>query len=441
VRLRGAVALGCILFLQLNVLARAEVAHRWIGVPYPAAALALITAGGIGVLLLLGAPGPIGRRRPTALLLTGLALAGAVAPRFAHASPSALMLLFAAGHCAGLLLLDRALVPAGGRRRGWRLAAGLATMLTLSVAWVLTFYYAFTLPALEGRTGEILVVAAALLAAALALTPRPFETAPILRHPLPAAVALAALLALATVLARRPARAVAAAAPDTLRVATFNIHYGYGEDWAWDPERIARTIEESGAGVVAPQEVPAGLLSAYGADLPLWLGRRLGARALFSPSINGLLGESILTTLPVIDSGSEPLPPPGSDRKVLARALLDAHGDTVAVYAVHFGIYEEEQRVQLEAALPSLARGSRAIFMGDLNAPPESHVVRTLRQAGFRDAFEAAGSSGAPTWPASLPADRIDWIWVRGWAVVDAAVSSGAGSDHRLVWAAIAVRR
>lgn len=441
VRLRGAVALGCILFLQLNVLARAEVAHRWIGVPYPTAALALITGGGIAVLLLLGAPGPIGRRRPAALLLAGLALAGAVAPRFAQASPTALLVLFAVAHCSGLLLLDRALVPAGGRRRGWRLAAGLATMLALSVAWVLTFYYAFTLPPFEGRTGEILVAAAALLAAALALTPRPFATAPILRQPLPAAAALAALLAVATLLARRPARADLASPLDALRVATFNVRYGYGEDWAWDLERIARTIEESGAHVVALQEVPAGPVTAFGADVPLWLGRRLGARALFAPSINGLLGETILTRLPVIESGSEPLPPPRSDRKVLARALLDAHGDTVAVYGVHFGIYEDEQRVQLEATLPFLGRGARAIFLGDLNAGPDSHVARTLRQAGFRDAFEVTGSPGEPTWPASRPARRIDWIWVRGWPVGGAMVSPGAGSDHRLVWASIPLRR
>ncbi len=435
VRLRGAIALGCILFLQVNILARAEVAYRLLGVSYAAASVTLIGAGGLAVLLLLGARGPVGTHRWVAILLAILTAAGALAPRLERGSPGWLLLLFATGHAAGLLLLDSALVPATGRRRGWRLAAGMGTFFLLTCAWTLTFYYAFTLPAFEGRTGAVIAAAAVLLILALALTPRPVPSAAALERLRPAALALIALLVVAGVLARPPGLAAPAVTPTSPRVATFNIHYGFSEDWRYDPERIARTIEEAGASVVALQEVTAGMMTAYGTDLTLWLERRLRMRALFAPSINGLLGDVLLTQLPVLSFATQLLPPRGADRKILTHAALAANRDTLSLYATHFGITGSEQRVQVAAILETVGNDGRAIILGDLNAEPNSEVVEKLRDAGFRDVFDAAGRSGGPTWPAERPLKRIDWIWVRGYRVLDAVVSRGAGSDHRLVTA------
>jgi endonuclease/exonuclease/phosphatase (EEP) superfamily protein YafD len=67
-------------------------------------------------------------------------------------------------------------------------------------------------------------------------------------------------------------------------------------------------------------------------------------------------------------------------------------------------------------------------------------VARALRAAGFSDAFELAGLPAPPTSPASQPRERIDWIWVRGYDVTEAEVSSGGGSDHRLVAARVRLR-
>ncbi|MGH7551670.1 MAG: endonuclease/exonuclease/phosphatase family protein [Longimicrobiales bacterium] len=441
VRLRGALAFGCILFLQLNVLARAELAHRLLGVAYPAASVALIAAGGAAVLLLLAAPGPIGSSRSAAVFLAALALAGALSPLL-NAVPAVLrLILFAAGHAAALLLIDRALVPAFGRRRGWRLAAGLGMFFVLTLAWALTFYYAFTVPAFQGRTGLMITLAVMVLVLALVLSPRPVHAPPVLRRPRHAAAGFVGLLALAALFAHRPHSHRPANEPGAgVGIGTFNIHYGFSEDWQYDPERIARTIEESGASVVALQEVTAGMMTAYGTDMALWLGRRLGMHSLFAPAINGLLGDALLTRLPVLSFTSAPLPPRDADRKVLVQAQLAASPDTLTVYAVHFGVVEDEQRVQLAAALPSLTSSARSVLVGDLNAGPSSEVAVTLRNAGYRDAFELAGVTGEPTWPASRPAERIDWIWVRGYGVFDAVVSRGAGSDHRLVTARLRPR-
>ena len=68
---------------------------------------------------------------------------------------------------------------------------------------------------------------------------------------------------------------------------------------------------------------------------------------------------------------------------------------------------------------------------GDLNATPGSPTIRRLEQAGFRIV-----SADRPTYPASTPSDRIDYIMVHDPAAtvkaVDAAVvDAPEASDHR----------
>jgi endonuclease/exonuclease/phosphatase family metal-dependent hydrolase len=437
-RLRGALSLAVLLFFELNLLSRPEVAARWTGVSYRAAATALIAAGAAALVLLLTRP-PLARHRPRTLVLVALATLGAAFADIAPLGAAGRLTLFVLAHASALVLFGRAVQPASGRRRGWTLAAGLSVLLVLNVLLGFTFFYAFTAPIMQGGLRPLVLTAGVLLAAMLALIPRPLKESSLGRHVLavPAAVAFALVAWLVT------PTAPPAAAPvgDTVTVATWNVHYGFDEHWRYDPERIARTIEESGAHVVALQEVPAGMLTAHGTDLARWLGDRLGMRALFAPAINGVLGDAVLTRLPVADFAVIPLPPARADRKTAARTRLVVRGtaevDTLTVLTTHFGLEPDEQAVQVAAALARLAGIERAVFMGDLNAGEDSGVARALRAAGFRDAFELAGARARPTAPASRPAARIDWIWLRGLDAASALVSAGAGSDHRLVAATV----
>jgi endonuclease/exonuclease/phosphatase family metal-dependent hydrolase len=439
-RLRGAIALGCILFLQSAVLARPEVAHRWLGVSYNAAAVTLVAGSALATTIILVWSGRTGANRSTAVLLALAMLAGVFSRSLPGARDGIALIVFALGHAAGLLLLDIVLQPAHGRRRGWRLAAGLVTLLALHAAWAFTFFHAFTVSAFRGRGDAILAACTVLLAAMTAFVPRSMEVTrrSAWRVPL---LAAAACILLAFGLTLRPHTPVVAGTTAAgVRVATWNVHLGFDEAWRHDPGRIARTIRESGAAVVALQEVPAGLTVAYGIDVPLWLGRRLGMRDLFAPSINRLLGDAVLTALPVVSFQSAPLPPSDADPKHLTRVRLLAAADTLSLFATHFGITPQEQRVQLHAALPALAAPRRAVFLGDLNAGPQSDVATVLRRVGFVDAFEAAGATGSPSWPASEPARQIDWAWVRGYGVRDPVTSRGGGSDHLLVAATLRPR-
>jgi vancomycin resistance protein VanJ len=201
---------------------------------------------------------------------------------------------------------------------------------------------------------------------------------------------------------------------------------------------VARAIEASGADVIALQEVPAGLLAMYGVDLSAWLGHRLGMRDYFAPSIDGQLGDAILTRLPASGFESIVLPPESGDLKRLVKVVVDAGGTRVPVYAAHFGLTDEERARQAQAVVAAIEPGP-AIFAGDLNAEEGGAVIAALEAAGFADAFSLAGVAGAPTWPAIVPEVRIDWIRVRGFGATSAAVSGARGYDHRLVSATIEI--
>lgn len=441
-RLRGAVALGVILFFETNVLALPAVAARWTGVAYPAMAVLLVAAGTGAMVLVLGAREPVGRHRPAAVVLAALATAAAVVPWVADGWGPAL--LIAAGHAAALLLLGRALTPAGGRRGGWTAVVGFAVFVALTILYALTFFSAFTLPALQGGAPWVLLVGGLVLGTAVLLIPRPGASPPPAHGPSLLGLAAAGTVAAAALLAWDGARVAApgqlgpeaAAGGGTIRVATYNAHYGFDEGWRYNPEEIARVLEASGADVAVLQEVPAGLAAAYGTDLALWLGRRLGMRAHFAPSINGLLGDAVLTRLPAQGFAAALLPAVAGDRKQVARLDVLAGGDTLHIFGTHLGLTPAEQEAQTAAALAWIGAG-RAVLAGDLNAGPGSHVARRLEAAGFRDAFDLAGAPSAPTAPARAPRERIDWIWIRGYVAVGARVLSAAPSDHRLVVATL----
>lgn len=448
-RLRGAIAFGCVLFLELTLLGRPAVGARLSGVPYPVLALLHTAVSAAAVLVLARRTLPVASYRA---ITVGAALLAGIAATFAsmlHGYSGALLLL--AGHAAALMLLVPAFVPAGGSRRGWTLAVAPVVFAALTALHAFTFFGAFTIPALHGHGAFVIAAAGALAALMMLLLPRPLPAPP--RHALQAAAVAGAALLVAGVHAARNVGAYAAApagagaqhAPragahtdpppgDRLRVATWNVHLGYSQDWRFDPARIAATIAESGAQVVALQEAPAGLAVAYGIDLPLWLARELGMHEVFAPSSGRLFGNALLSKLALEDVTTTPLPAPAADPRRLVRARLR---DAGVVAGTHFGLDPRQQPAQAQAAIDALADAPRAVLLGDLNARPASPVAALLQAAGFRDVFEVSGVRAGPTWPARQPLYRIDWVWVRGYDVAAAGTSAGGGADHRLVHATL----
>jgi endonuclease/exonuclease/phosphatase family metal-dependent hydrolase len=250
-------------------------------------------------------------------------------------------------------------------------------------------------------------------------------------------VGAAAVLVAAVVLGRAgQAEPGPASDGDGLRVVTWNVHYGFDEDWTFAPESMVRTLAREAPAVVALQEAIAGAPTAYGVDLPLWLGRRLGLEQHFSPTVNGLLGDAFLIRPGLGEVSARRLPAGGGDPKQLLQLRIPGPAP-VTINALHLGVRAETRPAQIRAALAGIPTGP-AVVLGDLNAGAASPVTTRLRAAGFADAF---GGTGPPTFPAGRPRVRIDWIWTRGLTAAEPRVLDDASSDHRAVSATLHIDR
>ena len=454
-RLRGGLALGSLLFMELHVLGVPPVIARWTGASYGMAGTAVGLAGAVAVAATLLLRRPT-HSRMVALLMAGWVAGAALGGYWLDGTASALLMV--GGHLAGLLLVSRALDPASGRREGITTAAALATLTTGVALYGLTFYASFTIPLLEGRAPWIFGLAGILLAGCFILMPRPAPLTPP-RSAVPTAVLVATLAAAAVALPVLTA-GVAPEAPagdddvagprtvsgsevdanemggdDGLRVMTWNVHYGFDEEWRFDPGAMAEVLRREKPDVVALQEVLVGAPTAYGVDLPFWLGRAAGLQDRFFATVNGLFGDAFLTRVVPAAVDSRPLPSAGGDRKQLLRLTVSGTDGTVRFHALHLGVEEAARPVQVQVALRAVEAGP-AVVMGDLNAGAESPVTRALRTSGYHDVFEDWGTQAA-TFPARDPKRRIDWIWVRGLRSDSAAVLSDTHSDHRAVVATL----
>jgi hypothetical protein len=263
--LAGSLALTGLLFLQLNLLSLPNALARWSGSAYAWLAPALWVTSLSGIWLGHALRPDHGHRALlTALLVTGLGL-GHLAP----AALSALGLLLAA--VVSVALLSALPRPTPDHKTGLGLALGNMIFLILSFGLAFAFTYPYTLSALRG-TGIAWYLVAALLTGLAVLG----QGMPGLAWPWRHWGILGVLgLLLVGWLAGPVPPPEPPAQAETLRLATYNIHYGYDGPWHLSLARQAETLEAAGVEVVALQEVDTGRITSYSIDDALWLGRRL----------------------------------------------------------------------------------------------------------------------------------------------------------------------
>ena len=222
-----------------------------------------------------------------------------------------------------------------------------------------------------------------------------------------------------------------------MKFLTYNIHRWIGGDGRRDVPRLAAVLQESGADVLALQEVVHPLPDGRRplAELAEWLGMEW----VFGPSDEHVrcaggvcrLGNAILSRYPILSWANYPLP---GLRRFTRRAVLTARlhlGDNLAVtvHATHLDhLWEPVRLAQLAALLPLMARSRHEPhwLLGDFNAPSPSGprtralaapVIRRLRTAGYADAFATVGRGPGATFPARTPFLRLDYLFVANrWA-------------------------
>jgi endonuclease/exonuclease/phosphatase family metal-dependent hydrolase len=425
--LGGSMALAGLLFLQINLLSLPNALARWSGSAYAWLAPALWAVSLAGMWL-----GQILRPdRGHRALLAALLVAGLGIGHLATAGLSAAGLLLAAA--ASIALLNALPRPAAGRKTGVGLALGNLVFLILSFGLAFAFTYPYTLSALRGSGIACYLAAALLTGLALLGAGMPGLRWSWRRWGIPGVLGLLLVGWLAWPV--HPPEPPAGAA--TLRLATYNIHYGYDGPWRLSLARQADTLAAAGVDVVALQEVDTGRITSYSMDDALWLARRLGMHVVYLPTIEHLTGIALLSRYPLLEAEMTLLPSQ-EEQTGLIHARLQVGDRPVDFFATWLGLSEAERARQVTAALAWMAERSSqpvpACFAGDLNSPPDSPTYRRLAEAGFNDPFRALGLGDVPTDPAILPQQRIDYTWLRALTPVAAGVPDSLASDHRPVW-------
>jgi len=230
-----------------------------------------------------------------------------------------------------------------------------------------------------------------------------------------------------------PQPALAPHQPALLRLATYNIHYGYDAAWHFNLDRMAKEIEEEGVDVVALQEVDTGRLTSYAVDDAYYLGRRLGMNVAYLPTVEHLTGIAVLYRGPSL-AVEQRLLTSLQEQTGIVRVDLELGDHTLSAHGIWMGLSNEDTVRQIREALEFIGDRSPASFGGDFNAEPGSPVVQAVLEAGFEDPFALLRIEPAPpTDPAIHPHKRIDYVWVRGLAATRAWVSTSEASDHRMV--------
>ncbi len=448
----GGLALGSFLFLQTAVLAQPNVLARWTGVAYEWVAPALLVATAFPLLFVAeGRLHRFGGRFLSRLmgwgvlarggLLLGAVVLGLVIGRHLGGIPGVLALLFvqfllvltvpALPSLASAPLVARA--PADAKLGGPAWAAGMICFFVLHLMFAFAFTYPYTIPAFRNSGLIILLVAGGI--ALLPIAFRPPDLARLPSAPVNNQVLVALALALIGVLVWSSPNSSPAPGPEpsgSVKVATYNIHYGYSTDWGHSLEDQAQAIEQSRADLVFLQEVDAGRITSYGVDNALWLARRLEMSVVFAPALEGLSGIALLTRLPLLGSDWALLPSE-LEQTAIVHAKLDLGEGVMDAYGVWLGLEEGERMRQVSAALGMIGDAETAVFGGDMNCWPDSPIYAMIENDNWIDPFVAMGHLPAHTAPALGPYERIDYVWARGMEPMDAQVSSSLASDHRLV--------
>ncbi len=235
--------------------------------------------------------------------------------------------------------------------------------------------------------------------------------------------------------------ATPAASHGVVRIATYNVHSFVGTDRVYDPERIARVIEQSGANVVALQEVDFGRGPTAQPSAVERLAQRLKMRCHFTFTRDGKgghFGNAVLTPhdLQLVAEGF--LPRRRDEARAVQWLKVVAPHFQLQLMNTHLSVQVRERSAQIRALLGAewLVRAQDElplVVCGDFNSSPLSGVYRKLRRH-LQD-VQCGSPHRLSTWPSRLPFWRIDHMFVsrgisvRGAEVIRTSLARRA-SDH-----------
>ena len=244
----------------------------------------------------------------------------------------------------------------------------------------------------------------------------------------------------------------AEAAPDKLKVVSYNIRFRVGGDLERLVELLSRDAEVGGAHLIGLQEVDRNKGRTRNVNTVRLMAEALGMHyAWAAPPAppdddpepeEEETGVAVLSLYPLEDVERIVLPHegPGGRRRVALGATVSIGGRPLRFYSVHgeTRIKMERRVEQLKAVLEDLGRRpsvERAVVLGDFNTIKGRDVracVKLFTDSGFTSPIPHDRS----TFKVFLLKFKLDWIWARGLEPVDGGIDRDIGlSDHWPLWA------
>ena len=216
-----------------------------------------------------------------------------------------------------------------------------------------------------------------------------------------------------------------------MTVATWNVHGGVGRDRRYAPSRIADVVLETGADVIALQEVGSRDASEILLDALVkttgftavdgWTRRHAGCD----------FGNVVLSRFPVDEARRVDLTVLGREPRGALDVVVDAPQGRLRIIGTHLGLLPGERRTQVKRLLRALERDSPlpTVLTGDVN---EWYLWgRPLRW--LHKHFKA--TPAPPTFPAWRPLLSLDRLWTEPASLlaglrVHRSMLARSASDH-----------
>lgn len=229
-----------------------------------------------------------------------------------------------------------------------------------------------------------------------------------------------------------------------IRVVSYNIKHGRGNDDVVDLARTANVLRALTPDIVGLQEVDDLATRSGGVPQARQLGESLGLQHAFGRFMDfqgGAYGMAILSRFPIVDTRSIRLPDGNEPRVALAVQVRLPSGEVVSVVNVHFDWVRDDgfRFAQAEALAKALDDMTTPyVLLGDFNDVPESRTLALFRSRALEAEKPRADRF---TFSSTTPEREIDFIFTApaaGWTAREVRViNEPVASDHRPVLAVL----
>lgn len=231
-------------------------------------------------------------------------------------------------------------------------------------------------------------------------------------------------------------------APEPLRVISYNIKRGLGNDNQTDLLRSAYRLDASDPDIVGLQEVDDRTTRSRNVDQAAMLGERLKMHHAFGPFMDyqgGRYGLALLSKMPMQGIAVVPLPNGNEPRVAVIAQVMWQQKTPIALVNIHLDWVDDDGfRFAQARALRGYLDGLKVpyLLMGDFNDRPGSRTLKLL-SAGALEAKKPAEDRF--TYSSTKPKMEIDFIFgfpAAKWRFENVKVlDDPLTSDHRPVYA------